>query len=221
MKSYRDLSLYLVTHRSNLTFDAFFEVIEQAIQGGVTVVQLREKGTSKAEFIEIGKALLDRLRPKGIPLIINDSIEVALRINADGVHLGQSDSSVTEARRILGKKAIIGLSVETLEQALEAQALDIDYIGAQIYLTESKLNISNPWGLEGLKKLCRISRHPVIGIGGVNNDNIEGIINAGAAGVACLSAIFKAPLPFHAAQELMSKIKQQSRNQFEIKQRKL
>lgn len=208
MKTFIDLSLYLVTHRGDLTSDAFYTLIDQAIEGGVTAIQLREKGTAKAEFIEVGKTLINRLRPKGIPLIINDAIEVALEINADGVHLGQSDSSIIEARRVLGRKAIIGLSIETLEQALEAESLDIDYFGAQVFLTKSKSDAIKPWGLEGLKTLCSIARYPVIGIGGINSDNIQHIIGAGASGVALISAIFNASSPFHASQELMNKIKE-------------
>lgn len=209
MKNLLDLSLYLITQRGDLSLDAFNCLLDQAIKGGVTAIQLREKGTSKAEFIEIGKALVNRLKPKGIPVIVNDSIEVAFEINADGVHLGQGDSSVTEARKILGKKAIIGLSVENLEQALVAESLDINYIGAgPIFSTKSKPDAAKPFGLEGLKTLCSISRHPVIGIGGINIDNIQDIICAGASGVALISAIFNASSPFHAAQDIIFKIKE-------------
>lgn len=209
MKELIDLSLYLVTHRGDLGLDVFYAIIDQAIEGGVSAVQLREKGISQKEFIEIGKELMRRLKPKGIPLIVNDSIEVALRIEADGLHLGQGDFCAKEARRILGEKAIIGLSVETLEQGLIAQGLDIDYIGASpVFATPTKLDTGKPWGIEGLRELCSISKYPVVGIGQVHSGNVQDIINAGAAGVAVISAIFNAQSPLLAAQDLIVKIKE-------------
>lgn len=204
-----DLTLYLVTNRGKLPWETFCSIIEQAIEGGVTVIQLREKEISQKEFIKIGRSLKERLQLKGkqIPLIINDAIEVALEIGAEGVHLGQSDASVEKARQMLGKKAIIGLSVETMEQARAAGLLDIDYIAASpIFATPSKLNTAAPWGLEGLKELCRISKYPVVGIGGINSNNVQNIISSGATGVAVISAIFYAESPFLAAQEFHSKI---------------
>lgn len=204
-----DLSLYLVTQRGKLALDDFYSIIDQAVKGGVTAVQLREKDIEQKEFIEIGRTLMSQLKPKGIPLIINDDIEVALEVEADGIHLGQSDSSVQEARRILGKKAIIGLSVETLDQGLAAQSLDIDYIAASpVFSTPSKLDTGKPWGIEGLKKLCTISKLPVIAIGQVQMSNVEDILLAGPSGVAVISAIFNALSPYSAAQDLILKIRE-------------
>lgn len=219
MKNLIDLTLYLVTSRGNLTKDDFYSIIEEAIKGGVTAIQLREKEISREEFIEIGRTLRNRLRHRRIPLIINDSIEVALEVGAEGIHLGQSDASIAEARRILGKEAIIGLSVETLEQAQAAELLDIDYIAASpIFATPSKLDTAAPWGLEGLKKLCSVSKHPVVGIGGIDSKNVQAIISAGATGVAVISAIFNADSPFLAAQELHSKIKAFKTKKLKIKE---
>lgn len=209
MKELIDLSLYLVTHRGDMGLGAFYDLIDQAVKGGVSAVQLREKEVSQKEFIEIGKELLKRLRLKGVPLIINDSVEIALEIGANGVHLGQSDFPAEEARRILGRRAVIGLSVETLEQGLMAQGLDIDYIAASpVFATPSKLDTGKPWGLEGLRQLCKISKHPVIGIGQIHSANVQDILLAGAKGVAVVSAIFNAQDPYLAAYELILKIKE-------------
>lgn len=209
MKNLLDLSLYLVTHRGDLELDAFFDLIDQAVEGGVSAIQLREKEIAQKEFIAIGRALMSRLRSRRIPLIINDDIEVAFAIKADGVHLGQSDPSVLEARQLLGKNAIIGLSVETLDQALSAQEMEIDYIAASpVFSTPSKLDTAKPWGLDGLRNLCKISKVPVIGIGQVHSHNVQDFMACGASGVAVISAIFGAQSPFLAARDLITKIKQ-------------
>ena len=211
-KNYIDLSLYLVTQRGSLSLKAFFDIIKEAVRGGVSVVQLREKGTDIAEFLRIGESLLDILSPMGIPLIINDSVEIALAIGADGVHLGQGDISIAEARRILGPKAIIGLSIETLEQAWAAESLELDYIAASpIFRTPTKVDTSKPWGLEGLKLLCGMTRYPVVSIGGITIENTEDVITAGSSGISVVSAIFNAESPRKAARELLIKI-EESRN---------
>jgi thiamine-phosphate pyrophosphorylase len=203
-----DLSLYLVTQRADLCLDDFYRLILQTIDCGVKVVQLREKQCSKQEFVKIGKDLVNLLKPRGIPVIINDSVEVALKTNAAGVHLGQEDGSVVDARKILGEKAIIGLSIETLEQAYAVEALDIDYIAASpVFKSPTEKKAGEPWGLDGLRKLCSISRHPVIGIGGINTKNVQDVLGAGAVGVAVISAIFGTKSPADAARELSTKIK--------------
>ena len=127
MKSDLDLSLYLVTSSEGLGMDAFLSMVHEAILGGVRIVQLREKQLPFVSFCEVGKRTLDLLKPLQIPLVINDNVEVAHSIAADGVHVGQSDQTVEEARSILGDNAIIGLSVNTMEQAMKAQKKDIDY----------------------------------------------------------------------------------------------
>ncbi len=200
MKRGIDLSLYLVTNRGTLALEDFFRIIRQSIDGGVKVVQLREKEASAREMCAIGRSLHSFLKPLGIPLIINDRVDVAHAVNADGVHLGQSDLSVAEARAILGKQAIIGLSVETIEQAIAASDEDVDYLAASpVFQTKTKSDCSRPWGLEGLKQLCSISRHPIVAIGGINETNVEKILDCGAAGVAIVTAIFNAPCPKTAA----------------------
>lgn len=207
-----DLSLYLVTQRADLSLEDFYGLILQAIDSGVRVVQLREKRCSDEEFVRIGKGLVDLLKPRRIPVIVNDLAEVALKINAAGVHLGQGDGNVVDARKILGEKAIIGLSVETLEQVYAAESLDIDYIAASpVFKTPTKEDSGKPWGLDGVRKLCSISRHPVIGIGGINIENVQDVFSAGAVGIAVISAIFGAKFPGDAARELSTKIKKARR----------
>lgn len=184
--SMRYPSLYLVTNRCSLSLEDFFPMIRKAVDNGVNVVQLREKTVSSSEMIEIGKRLRTFLKPLGIPLIINDRIDVAQAVNADGVHLGQSDQNVKEARRVLGRQAIIGLSVETIEQALDAE--EANYLGASpVFFSKTKSDCGKPWGLDGLRHLCSISKHPIIAIGGINETNIEAVMECGASGVAATS----------------------------------
>lgn len=207
-----DLSLYLVTQRGELSGEAFRRVVLEAVAGGVSVVQLREKGVEADVLLRIARELLGILRPLGIPLIINDFVELALEVGADGVHLGQGDGSVCEAREILGPRAIIGLSVENLEQARLAEEMGVDYIAASpVFGTPTKVDTGEPWGLEGLRELCGLVRLPVVAIGGINLSNIEAVVEAGAAGVAVVSAIFKAQFPREAAEGLLNKINETRR----------
>ena len=208
MKHPIDLSLYLVTDRKALTLEAFFHIIHAAIEGGVTIVQLREKDSSAKEIISLGKKLLSFLSPLGIPLIINDRVDIAHAIGAAGVHLGQSDLTVAEARAILGNHAIIGLSVETFAQAYQAESEQVDYLAASpIFHTNTKPDCAQSWGLDGLKQLCATTTHPVIAIGGINETNAKQIIECGAAGVAVVSALFNAPDPKAAARNILNRIK--------------
>ncbi|MFI5344419.1 MAG: thiamine phosphate synthase [Chlamydiales bacterium] len=207
MKNSIDFSLYLVTHRGSLPFDDLLRIILQSIEGGVKIVQLREKEITSDEMIALGKKLLSFLRPRGIPLIINDRIDVAYEINADGVHLGQSDVNVDAARLILGEQAIIGLSVETIDQWIDAEKQDVDYLAASpVFFTKTKQNCSTPWGLDGLKHLCSISHHPIIAIGGIDETNVVQVTECGVAGVAVVSAIFNAPCPKTAAKAISNKL---------------
>ncbi len=204
-----DLSFYLVTQRGGLNLEAFYQVISAAVEGGVSIVQLREKGTNAVEFARIGKGLLGILKPIGIPLIINDSIEIALAIGADGVHLGQGDESVIEARKILGPRAIIGLSVETLAQAKSAESLGVDYIAASpVFGTPTKTDTAEPWGMEGLRGLCSSTMLPVVAIGGINIGNVQDMFRMGSSGVAVVSAIFKAEFPREVAREFVIQIEE-------------
>lgn len=199
--------LYLVTDRGLIGDRSLEEVVLGAVRGGVTMVQLREKEASTREFIDLARRLLERLRPLGVPLIINDRVDVALAVGADGVHIGQQDMPYPIARRLLGPKAIIGLSVETLEELQEAEAYDVDYLGiSPVFPTPTKPDTRGAWGLEGLREARRRSRHKLVAIGGIGPHNVRQVLEAGAHGIAVVSAICADPDPEEAAGLLRKEI---------------
>lgn len=203
-----DLSLYLVTDRPLAGNRSISWIVREAVAGGVTIVQLREKDCSTREFITLGRELKEALKPHGIPLIINDRIDVALAIDADGVHIGQSDISYEEARKILGNNKIIGLSVESMEEVIAANDMDVDYIGiSPVYSTPTKTNTFTPFGLTGVEEVIRNSRHRCVAIGGMNRNTVGEVIRRGVEGVAVVSAIVAADSPREASQELASIIR--------------
>ena len=198
-----DLSLYLVTDRPLSGGRDMAWIVREAAAGGVTMVQLREKDCSTSEFIALARELKAALQPFGIPLIINDRVDVALAVDADGVHIGQSDMPYETARALLGKDKIIGLSVETMDEVIAANALDVDYIGiSPVYATPTKTDTLTPFGLEGVDEVMRLSRHRCVAIGGMNRDTIGEVIARGAEGVAVVSAIVAATSPREASAEL-------------------
>ncbi len=198
-----DWRLYLVTDSSMVGERDVADVVEQAVIGGVTVVQLREKTLGTYPFIELARRVKARLEPYGVPLIINDRIDVALAAQADGVHVGQSDVSCLEARDMLGADALVGLSVETLEQARAAEAWEVDYYGVSpIFSTPTKEDTGAPWGVEGLRTLRRETGRVLVAIGGLKAGNAGEVMGAGADGIAVVSAICAADDPAEAAREL-------------------
>lgn len=213
MKRSVDWGLYLVTDRSLSAPRTIEETVRAALPGGVTVVQLREKDCTTREFLLLARRLLAILRPIGVPLIINDRLDVAIAAGADGVHLGQSDLPYREARSMLGPEAIIGLSVETREQAREAEEWDIDYLAASpVFSTPTKTDTASPWGLAGLSSLLKLTRHPLVAIGGINRANAESVLQAGADGIAVVSAICAAPDPgaeSRCLREIIERVRQQ------------
>lgn len=200
-----DMSLYLVTDRPLSRGRDIEWIVEEAVKGGVTVVQLREKDCSTAEFVSIASRLMEKLKPLGVPLIINDRIDVALAVDADGVHIGQSDMPYATARRLLGNDKIIGLSVETMDEVVEANALDVDYIGVSpVYSTATKTDTLQPFGLQGLRRAAELSRHRIVAIGGMNEATVGDVIACGIEGVAVVSAIVSADSPCDASSHLLS-----------------
>lgn len=190
MKRTDDFRLYLVTDRLLLKNQSIKTLIEGAIEGGVTAIQLREKEMPIRDFIELGMQVKAILADTPIPLIINDRIDVAQACEADGVHLGQSDISYEEARKILGSEKIIGVSVSTIDEANELNRNEVSYIGVSpIFYTTTKNDITEPWGLTGLMELRKQSHHRLIAIGGINSNNIQEVLDAGADGIAVVSAI--------------------------------
>ena len=197
------LKLYLVTDRYLSLGRSLEEVVSEAVAGGVTIVQLREKDASTGEFIELAFRLKEILRPYNVPLIINDRVDVALAVDAEGLHIGQSDMPYEIARKLLGPDKIIGLSVENMDDLLEANKLDVDYVGiSPVYGTPTKTDTAEPFGLEGLRRAVELSVHPTVAIGGMNADTIADVMAAGTDGVAVVSAICSAESPRLAAKEL-------------------
>lgn len=212
MKSF-DLSLYLVTDRSLSLGRSLESVVFDAAEGGVTMVQLREKDCSTLEFYQQAMLLKECLRPYHIPLIINDRLDIALACDAEGLHIGQSDIPYDIARKLLGRDKIIGLSVECLQDAVDANELDVDYIGiSPVFGTPTKTDTSPALGLEGIREIVKISRYPAVGIGGINQTNAADIIEAGADGISVVSAIMSASDPKQAAFQLMSIIQKSKIN---------
>jgi thiamine-phosphate pyrophosphorylase len=186
-------------------------VVEEAVQGGVTMVQLREKHLSTRAFVERAKRLKDILGPYHVPLIINDRIDVALAIDADGVHIGQSDMPYEMVNQLLPENKIIGLSVEKREDVLAAEELDVTYLGVSpVFSTHTKTDTLTPWELEGLKWVSENSRHSLIAIGGLSLSNAWEVVRHGASGIAVVSAICGAPSPYEAAFRLKSMIQSAS-----------
>jgi len=188
-----DPSLYLVLDPGFTRKRSVQDVLREAVEGGVTLVQIREKNCSQQEFLDLAIQVAPLLKAYGIPLIINDRLDVAVRVGAEGVHLGQSDIHWSEARRLLGPQAIIGLSVESEAQEAEAEGAAVDYLGvSSLFPTETKKDIRKVWGLEGLKTLRRSSSHRLVGIGGIDLENAASALHAGADGLALVSAITSA-----------------------------
>jgi thiamine-phosphate pyrophosphorylase len=185
-----DYSLYLVTDRGLSRGRSTREIVTAAVHGGATVVQLREKDCSTREFIEQALAIKKFLKDQSVPLIINDRVDVAQAVKADGVHLGQTDMPLGMAKKILGDSMIIGISAESLLDAIEAEKGGADYLGVSpIYATPTKTDTAPPLGLEGLREIRKTVKIPLVGIGSLNRDNAAEVIRNGADGVAVVSAI--------------------------------
>ena len=197
------MSLYLVTDRSLSLGRPLETVVEEAVRGGVTMVQLREKDASTLDFYNLAMKLKSILKSYNVPLIINDRLDIALACDAGGLHIGQSDMPYSVARKLLGKDKIIGLSVESIQDAIDANNLDVDYIGiSPVFGTQTKTDTAPALGLEGIGEITRISGHPSVGIGGINLTNAQDIIQAGADGISVVSAIMSAPDPQQSARQL-------------------
>lgn len=203
-----DYSLYLVTDRVLSLGRPIEEVVAAAVKGGVTCVQLREKDCSSAEFLALALSLKARLSGRGIPLIINDRLDIALAAEADGVHLGQHDIPLSAAKRISSGRLLIGISAESVEDAVKAEAGGADYIGVSpVFSTPTKTDTAEPLGLEGVRAFRNAVSIPIVGIGGLNLKNAGQVICSGADGVAVVSAVMSAPDPEKAARVLLREIR--------------
>jgi thiamine-phosphate diphosphorylase len=185
-----DYRLYLVTDARLHKGYSVLEQVELALQGGIRIIQLREKELSEKDFIRLSSEALKLTRAHKAFLIINDSVEVVRATGADGLHLGQEDMPLAEARKILGNDVLIGVSVKTAEEALQAEQDGADYIAVNgIFPTATKEDLGYLPGLEGMVKIRQATRLPVIGIGGINLQNCHSVIEAGAHGMAVVTAI--------------------------------
>ena len=195
-----DLSLYLVTDATLCQEHGLEQTVEAAVKGGVTIVQLRDKHASDEQMIAQAKRLKALLAGTDVPLIINDRLQVALESQADGLHVGQSDATVQQARRALGEQAIIGLSINTIAQ-LQVSPLELlDYVGiGPVFATESKQDHAQPIGFGGLAALVKACPLPSVAIGGLKADHAISVQRAGANGLAVISAICGQPDPYQAA----------------------
>lgn len=204
-----DYSVYLVTDRTISRGRSITEVVTAAVAGGVRCVQLREKQLPTREMIAEARRLVGLLRPWGIPLIVNDRVDVALAADADGVHLGQSDMHIRDARRILGHGRIIGISAESVDDAVVAEREGADYIGiSPVFTTATKKDIAAPLGLTGIRRIRERVSVPLVGIGGISAVNAAEVVKAGADGVAVVSAIVSAACPESSTRELLARVRE-------------
>ncbi len=200
--------LYFITDSTNYSADEFLFRVEKALKGGVTLVQLREKEKTTREYIDLAKKVHSITEKYNVPLIIDDRVDVALAIDAEGVHVGQSDMPVFMARKLMGSKKIVGATTKTVYQAKEACSQGADYLGVgAIYPTTTKVKtVLTP--LDTLKEICNSVSVPVNAIGGLNKDNIDVLKGIPISGICVVSAIMKAQNPDIAAKELIKRAKE-------------
>lgn len=188
----KDLLLYAVTDRSWVGDSPLYHQVEEALKGGATFVQLREKDMPEEEFLAEALEIQKLCRQYGVPFVIDDDVELARKVNADGVHVGQSDMEAGDVRAILGEDKILGVSAQTVEQAVLAQQRGADYLGVgAVFHTDSKAD-AKPVSHETLKAICEAVTIPVVAIGGIGRGNVKELAGSGICGVAVISAIFAA-----------------------------
>lgn len=201
MKNF-DSTLYFITDSTGLDEEVFLQKIESALKGGVTLLQIREKEKSTREYIELANKVHSITKKYNVPLIVDDRLDVAMAIDAEGVHLGQSDMPIKTARKLFGEDKIIGATTKTVEQAKEAYEQSADYLGVgAIYPTTTKV-VTILTSTETLNDICNAVPIPVNAIGGLNKNNIDVLKGIPISGVCAVSAIMKAECPEKAAKEL-------------------
>lgn len=198
----KNLLLYAVTDRTWLNGQTLYEQVENAIKGGATFIQLREKELDEDSFLAEAIEIQKLCRKYQVPFVVNDNVEIARRMNADGVHVGQSDMEAGNVRAILGDRKILGVSVQTVEQAVLAERMGADYLGVgAVFHTGSKADADDV-SHETLKAICEAVRIPVVAIGGISRHNVSELRGSGICGIAVISAIFAAEDIEGAAREL-------------------
>ena len=204
-------SYYLLADEQACAPFSIIDAVQLALNQHITCVQLRMKNQKRENIINTGKQLLRLLRSRNIPLIINDDPDIALAIDADGVHIGQTDQSYAVVRQQLGHKKTIGLTIENIQQAQQCRHYDCDYFGVgPIFTTQTKKYLTPPIGIAHLKQINKILNAPVVAIGGINLENIPSVLATDVAGVAIASAIFSAAEPRLMSQQLAQTILQSS-----------
>ena len=207
MKNF-DTGLYFITDSTGYTEDEFLRRVEAALQGGVTFLQIREKSKSTREYIALAEKVHELTGKYDVPLVIDDRVDVALAVDAEGVHLGAEDMTVATARKILGKDKIIGATAKTVPWALDAAAQGADYLGVgAIYPTTTKVKTVLT-STDTLRDICKAVSIPVNAIGGLNKDNIDVLSGIPISGICAVSAIMKAADPKAAAAELKARAKE-------------
>jgi thiamine-phosphate pyrophosphorylase len=203
------LRLYLVTDPELCSQHGLLETVRDAVRGGVTAVQLRDKTATTSALVKMGRDIAKGLVDTGVPLIVNDNVEAAIAIGADGLHVGQGDMKVDEARRLIGPDMLLGLSCETVEDARMTDPAVVDYIGVSpVFATPTKTDHSLAVGIEGLRAIAAATPVPAVAIGGLKSHHFEAIFENGADGVAVVSAICGQPDAEAAASALSTKIAQ-------------
>ena len=198
----KDLLLYAVTDRYWLNGRTLYEVVKESLDGGVTFLQLREKKLDEEHFLEEAKELKKLCKEYKVPFIINDNVDIAVEIGADGVHVGQSDMEAGDVRAKLGEDKIVGVSAQTVEQALLAQERGADYLGVGAVFPTSSKDDAVEVDHEMVKAICEAVDIPVIAIGGITKDNVQELSGCGLCGIAVISAIFAKPDIKKATEEL-------------------
>ena len=207
MKNF-DLSLYLVTNRDKLNDDQFFQVIEEGLKGGVSLVQLREKDAPAREVIDLARRLKELCHSYNVPLLIDDRVDIALAADLDGVHLGNDDMDVADARKILGPDKIIGSTAKTLDWAIDEEKKGADYLGVgAIFETKTHVKTTKT-SVETLKEINDNIKIPTVAIGGLTYDNLDILKGSGASGVSVVRAIMDSKSPYEDSKKLIEKIKE-------------
>lgn len=207
----KDLLLYAVTDRHWLDGRRLIDVVRESLDGGVTMVQLREKTLEEGKFLEEAKELQALCRERGVPFLVNDNVEIAREMNADGVHVGQSDMEALDVRAILGPDKILGVSAQTVEQAILAEKHGADYLGVGAVFPTGSKDDADDVSYDTLKAICQAVSIPVVAIGGITQQNVEKLAGSGICGVAVISAIYAAKDVKAAAADLKATVKEMLR----------
>ena len=206
-----DYSLYLIADSTRTPIQLLLPIVEEALTGGVTIVQYRDKISSDLDFKNSAKKVLAICRRAGIPMIVNDRIGIAMEIDADGVHLGQTDQHSAEVRSQLGSGKILGMSAHTPAEAHQAEEEAFNYLGCgSVFPTTTKHDIRGILGIDGLERIAKSVNIPVVAIGGINTTNVVKLRDTGIAGIAVVSAILQARNPGRTAGELKDLLKRRA-----------